>query len=154
MCFKSVARIPASDKEKPSREFAQLQELIACRKVLSAGNPKSAGASPAAITSYRPSKVSSLTRTVVGPANRARPWNAAMPAFAKSSSRRSLHNLARHSWNEAYASVSILHRFSFLVLQEFQWARHRTDAVRSHRNNPVCRSFAALRRGLDKLRRG
>jgi hypothetical protein len=32
--------IPASDKEKPSREFVQLQELIACRKVLSAGNPQ------------------------------------------------------------------------------------------------------------------
>jgi hypothetical protein len=32
--------IPASDKEKPSWEFVQLQELIACRKVLSAGNPQ------------------------------------------------------------------------------------------------------------------
>jgi len=32
--------IPASDKEKPSREFVQLQELIASRKVLSAGNPQ------------------------------------------------------------------------------------------------------------------
>jgi hypothetical protein len=32
--------ISASDKEKPSREFVQLQELIACRKVLSAGNPQ------------------------------------------------------------------------------------------------------------------
>jgi hypothetical protein len=32
--------IPAADKEKPSREFVQLQELIACRKVLSAGNPQ------------------------------------------------------------------------------------------------------------------
>jgi hypothetical protein len=30
--------IPASDKENPPWEFAQLQELIACRKVLSAGN--------------------------------------------------------------------------------------------------------------------
>jgi hypothetical protein len=32
--------IPASDKEKPSREFVQLQELLASRKVLSAGNPQ------------------------------------------------------------------------------------------------------------------
>jgi hypothetical protein len=32
--------IPASDKENPPREFVQLQELIACRKVLSAGNPQ------------------------------------------------------------------------------------------------------------------
>jgi hypothetical protein len=31
--------IPASDKEMPSREFVQLQEVIACRKVLSARNP-------------------------------------------------------------------------------------------------------------------
>src|ERR1700737_1382046 len=30
--------IPASDKENPPREFVQLQELIACRKVLSARN--------------------------------------------------------------------------------------------------------------------
>src|ERR1017187_3841613 len=30
--------IPASDKENPPREFVQLQELITCRKVLSAGN--------------------------------------------------------------------------------------------------------------------
>src|ERR1700719_4405819 len=30
--------IPASDKENPRREFVQLQELIAGRKVLSAGN--------------------------------------------------------------------------------------------------------------------
>src|ERR1700674_4352970 len=30
--------IPASDKENSPREFVQLQELIACRKVLSAGN--------------------------------------------------------------------------------------------------------------------
>jgi hypothetical protein len=32
--------IPASNKEKPSRKFVQLQELIACRKVLRAGNPQ------------------------------------------------------------------------------------------------------------------
>jgi hypothetical protein len=32
--------IPASDKENPPREFIQLQELIACRKVLSARNPQ------------------------------------------------------------------------------------------------------------------
>jgi hypothetical protein len=31
--------IPASDKENPSWEVVQLQELIASRKVLSAGNP-------------------------------------------------------------------------------------------------------------------
>src|SRR5580693_2959507 len=37
MC-KLKGDIPASDKENPPREFAQLQELIACRKVLSAGN--------------------------------------------------------------------------------------------------------------------
>jgi hypothetical protein len=30
--------IPASDKENPPGEFVQLQELIACREVLSAGN--------------------------------------------------------------------------------------------------------------------
>src|ERR1035438_1477556 len=30
--------IPASDKENPPREFVQLQELITCRKLLSAGN--------------------------------------------------------------------------------------------------------------------
>src|ERR1700675_1148063 len=30
--------IPASDKENPPREFVQIQELIACREVLSAGN--------------------------------------------------------------------------------------------------------------------
>jgi hypothetical protein len=39
MC-KLEGNIPTSDKEKPSREFVQLQELIACRKVLSAGNPQ------------------------------------------------------------------------------------------------------------------
>src|ERR1022692_2930945 len=32
--------IPTSDKEDLPREFVQLQELIACRKVLSAGNPQ------------------------------------------------------------------------------------------------------------------
>jgi hypothetical protein len=32
--------IPASDKENPPREFIQLQELIACRKVLNARNPQ------------------------------------------------------------------------------------------------------------------
>jgi hypothetical protein len=32
--------IPASDKENLSRDFVQLQELIACRKVISAGNPQ------------------------------------------------------------------------------------------------------------------
>jgi hypothetical protein len=32
--------IAASDKENPPREFIQLQELIACRKVLSPGNPQ------------------------------------------------------------------------------------------------------------------
>jgi hypothetical protein len=32
--------ISASDKENPPREFIQLQELIACRKVLSARNPQ------------------------------------------------------------------------------------------------------------------
>jgi hypothetical protein len=37
MC-KLKGDIPASDKENPPREFVQLQELIACRKVLSAGN--------------------------------------------------------------------------------------------------------------------
>jgi hypothetical protein len=30
--------IPTADKENPAREFVQLQELIACRKVRSAGN--------------------------------------------------------------------------------------------------------------------
>src|ERR1700693_5564659 len=30
--------IPASDKKNPLRKFVQLQELIACRKVLSAGD--------------------------------------------------------------------------------------------------------------------
>src|SRR6202140_1828610 len=30
--------IPTSDKENPPREFVQLQELIACNKVPSAGN--------------------------------------------------------------------------------------------------------------------
>jgi hypothetical protein len=30
--------IPASDKQNPPRELVQLQELITCRKVLSAGN--------------------------------------------------------------------------------------------------------------------
>jgi hypothetical protein len=40
--------IPASNKETPSREFVQLQELIACRKVLSAGNPQ--------ICRYRPGR--------------------------------------------------------------------------------------------------
>src|ERR1700730_15639338 len=30
--------IPASDKENPPRKLVQLQELVACRKVLGAGN--------------------------------------------------------------------------------------------------------------------
>src|SRR5580693_4607495 len=37
MC-KLKGDIPASDKENPPREFVQLQELLACRKVLSAGD--------------------------------------------------------------------------------------------------------------------
>src|SRR4029077_15612637 len=37
MC-KLKGDIPASDKENPPRKFIQLQELITCRKVLSAGN--------------------------------------------------------------------------------------------------------------------
>src|ERR1700675_1407605 len=35
---KLKCNVPASDKKNPPREFVQLQELIACRKVLSAGD--------------------------------------------------------------------------------------------------------------------
>lgn len=48
---------------------------------------RGAGRAPAAIRTCRPSRTASPTRTVAGPVNRARPWNATIPALAKASSR-------------------------------------------------------------------
>jgi|SRR6267143_135045 len=85
---KLKGNIPASDKQNPARELVQLQELITCREVRGARNLQ--------ICRYLPRRNHDVPSrqcflpylTVVGPAKRARPWNAAMPALANPSSRR------------------------------------------------------------------